>query len=840
MELIVLPIGADLDALSSAYGALKLFPNAKLLKPLQLSKSAAAAFKDFKGLFRITKERPKEVERLILVDTCFPSPDRFPYLPSYKELVVFDHHEGCKKLENCRCYIDKVGAATTLLVEEIARKGLPLTEKEATLLALGIYEDTGNFTHLGTTPRDFRAAAFLLEKGASLREINLYVNEKISKEGLEVVYRLLESVEYLETPDGFRVAVATFKGEEYRPDFQELIYQLKDFTERVDGFFIIYEAGNKTYLFGRSNNPAFDTAKILKKLGGGGHGEASSLKTEGISAQRVKKRLVELLKGDLKNIYLENFVSSPPLVVYEKETAKEALQKLVDFGFAGAPVVDRDGKPLGVIFKKDLLRAIKHLGGETEVKVAEIYNPDIKVLSLKDTIWEAENILSKFGQKLIPVVDQEGKVAGVLTRLDIFKNILSETPNKSEKRKIELPSHIEEFAKKVGHLAKELGLKAYIVGGVVRDILLGRPVWDLDIVVEGGSSLELAKRVGEVYGVKVHPFEEFQTAHLKIGPLKVEFATARRESYEKSGAYPKVEPASLKEDIFRRDFTINTLAVALNPEEFGTLIDYVGGLEDLKNGIIRVLHSLSFVEDPIRILRALRFAGRFGFSLSKGTKALLRQAVALGVLRNAPKGRIANELRLALREERFLEILKLYKEFGILEQILPQGFQWSMLKEESLKRLKELLGEFPNIEQPGWVLFANLLMGLKKENALQVLKELSAPSKVREYYLQAKEEGGKILKVLKEASLPSELVKNLKPYRDEAILIVASRSSEEVQKIARFYLKELKPYRVKIEVEKFKKMGLKGKELGRVIEEEKLKVIDRRFAPLLERLREES
>ncbi len=836
MKLVVLPVGADLDALSSAYAVLKLHPDAELLKPPQLSKSAARAFKRFKHLFRLAEKTPERVETLFLVDTC--SFARISEYPEWEKLVVYDHHEGCN-LEGATLKVEKVGACTTLLVEELEREQIDLTAEEATLLLLGIYEDTGSFLHLGTTPRDLRAAAYLLEMGADLKTVEEIVEDKLSGEELEVVYKLLRSIEYVETPDGFRVAVATFKGENYRPDFQELVYKLKEFTEKVDAFFIVYEAGNKTYVFGRANNPEYNTAEVMKKLGGGGHGEASSLKLEGIPAERVKKRILDVLRGRFENIYLENFISFPPLTLRADESVEEALKKLVDFGFAGAPVVDEAGKPIGVVFKKDLLKALKHVD-EKSLKVADVADRDVRVLHLRDTIWEAEEILSRFGQKLIPVVNDDGRVVGVLTRLDIFKNILSETPAEGGRRKIQLPENIKEFAETVGKAAKELGVRAYIVGGVVRDILLGKPVWDLDIVVEGGSAVELAKRVAEIYGVKVHTFDKFQTAHMKVGKLKVEFATARRESYERSGAYPKVEPASLKEDIFRRDFTINTMAIALNPEDFGTLIDYLGGEEDLKRGVIRVIHSLSFIEDPIRILRALRFAGRFGFELSKATKSFLKRAVRLGVLKNAPRGRIANELRLALREESFLDILKLYKKYGVLEQILPEGFQWSMVDEKALKRLKNLLDKHPEVKIPGWVLLVELLLPLKEEDALRFLKELSAPSEVFEIYRQAKREAGKILRILNGEKTPYGLLKALKPYRDETLLLVASKGSPKVERLVEFYLSDLKPLKVKVDVEKLKRAGLKGKRLGEAVEREKEKIINRLLGDKLEAIRQES
>ncbi len=834
VNLVVLTDGADLDALSSALGVLKLYPNTYLLKPKKLSKSAARVFKDFSHLFKVLEEIPPSVDRLILVDNH--SLDRVEKIP-FKRLVIFDHHTG-KELKIDTPYEGKiapVGAATTLVVQELQKQEIPITPEEATVLAFGIYEDTGSFMHLGTQPEDLQAAAYLLSKGADLNLIKRYVEEPLSKEQIEVVYNLLRSIEYITTPEGFRVAVATFKGENYIPDFQQLVYQLKEF-QNLDGFFIIFEGGGKTYVFGRANNEKFNAADVLKKLGGGGHPEASSLKVEGIGAQRIQKRLREILEGKLENLYVERFMSSPPLVIPISLSAKEALQKLVDFGFAAAPVVDEEGRPLGVIYKKELLKVLSHL---PDAKVEDVYNPDIKVLHKKDTIWEAEEILSKFGKKLIPIVDDLGKVVGVITRIDIMRNILEEIPHPERKGKLALPANIKEFARRVGVEAQKLGMKAYIVGGVVRDIILGKPVWDLDIVVEGGNAIDLAKRLGEIYGVKVHPFEDFKTAHMKLGNLKIEFATARRERYKKSGDYPQIEPASLKEDILRRDFTINTMAVALNPEEFETLIDYLGGYEDLEKGIIRALHSASFIEDPVRILRGLRFAGRFNFEIAKATRTQMKQAVALGLLKKAPKGRIANELRLAMREENFPRILELYRKYKILEQILPEGFQWSMVKLESLQRLQELLSKkLKHITTiPGWVLFLNLLLGLKKEDALKVLKELAAPSKVVEIYTQVKDKIAKIQNEVLKAQKPSDLVKALKPFHPETLLIVAARSQKPIEEAIVFYLEKLKDFKPKVEVDKYLKQGLKGKELGEAIEKEKSQILDKTFNPQWEELK---
>ncbi|MDQ7082828.1 MAG: hypothetical protein Q9N34_07680 [Aquificota bacterium] len=135
----------------------------------------------------------------------------------------------------------------------------------------------------------------------------------------------------------------------------------------------------------------------------------------------------------------------------------------------------------------------------------------------------------------------------------------------------------------MGRTAEASGYRVYLVGGAVRDMILGREVKDVDFVVEG-DAVDLAKRVAERFGADLHPFPEFGTAHLKVGNFKLEFATARRETYPRPGSYPKVERASLKEDLIRRDFTINALAVSINPGDFSTLIDFFGGLKDLKEG----------------------------------------------------------------------------------------------------------------------------------------------------------------------------------------------------------------------------------------------------------------
>lgn len=202
---------------------------------------------------------------------------------------------------------------------------------------------------------------------------------------------------------------------------------------------------------------------------------------------------------------------------------------------------------------------------------------------------------------------------------------------------------------RIGRLAAQQGVAAYAVGGCVRDWLLGNDTTvDLDVVVEG-DGLAFAQALGRVLRAGVTRHEQFRTATLTwrrvgVAAARIDIATCRKETYAKPAAYPKVVPGALRDDLFRRDFTINAMAVAVNPSRFGRLLDPFGGRRDLAARRLRILHAGSFVDDPSRILRAVRFLQRFGFRLEAGTARALTQAIAQGGLERLNYGRLRKEL----------------------------------------------------------------------------------------------------------------------------------------------------------------------------------------------------
>ncbi|HAZ10480.1 MAG TPA: hypothetical protein DCY56_05170 [Candidatus Omnitrophica bacterium] len=202
----------------------------------------------------------------------------------------------------------------------------------------------------------------------------------------------------------------------------------------------------------------------------------------------------------------------------------------------------------------------------------------------------------------------------------------------------------------VGTIADELKIKAYIVGGSVRDKLLGMSNYDLDFVVEG-DGIKFAEVLNKKLKGRLITYKAFGTATIELKGKRIDVVTARKESYKYPAAYPIVKPGAIKDDLFRRDFTINAMALAIDKKGLGKLVDFYGGQKDLTKGVIRVLHDKSFMDDPTRIFRAVRFSVRFGFKIEPHTKKLMKEAVLDGFLGEVNAGRIRKEIELFLKEK---------------------------------------------------------------------------------------------------------------------------------------------------------------------------------------------
>ncbi|MDE0405170.1 MAG: hypothetical protein OXI53_07635 [Nitrospira sp.] len=239
-----------------------------------------------------------------------------------------------------------------------------------------------------------------------------------------------------------------------------------------------------------------------------------------------------------------------------------------------------------------------------------------------------------------------------------------------------VPAPLFSLLQKTGELAEQRRVRVYAVGGFVRDLLLGVPNLDLDLVVEG-DGIRFAKALAQRYRARVTTHARFGTATVTLADGQtLDVATARIESYEAPGALPTVQRSSIKEDLRRRDFTINTLAIRLNPDHFGELVDLHGGLRDLQNKTIRVLHSLSFIDDPTRLFRAIRFEQRLNFQLDQDTVVLMKEAVSMKICHHLLANRLSTELHRVLSERRPTKTLARLADFNLLQFIHPR-LKWT-------------------------------------------------------------------------------------------------------------------------------------------------------------------
>lgn len=233
--------------------------------------------------------------------------------------------------------------------------------------------------------------------------------------------------------------------------------------------------------------------------------------------------------------------------------------------------------------------------------------------------------------------------------------------------------------RRIADEADARGLPLYLVGGFARDLVLGRPSLDFDLVLEG-SALTFARACSKKLGGRLTVHKKFSTATLAFPSFAFDFITARSETYAHPAALPDISPGTLADDLRRRDFTINTLAICLNRPRFGELRDDLGGLEDLQRGLVRVLHPRSFVDDPTRLFRAVRYAVRFGFEIAPETLALIPEGRKY--IEQLSGERIRHELDLILDEPNAAQMLAMLEELGLLEAVAPR---WPALKAKSAK-----------------------------------------------------------------------------------------------------------------------------------------------------------
>ncbi|HIK43595.1 MAG TPA: CBS domain-containing protein [Leptolyngbyaceae cyanobacterium M65_K2018_010] len=721
MDLVLCHTTADFDTLGAAVGLARLQPGARIVLTGGCHPTVqrfVSLHRDEYPLIERRAVNPSHLRSLTLVDA--QQAERFGPAAEWIALAqqrhlpiaVYDHH-GAKggEVEADHRTVEPVGAATTLVVEAMQRQGIHPSVAEATVMALGIHVDTGSLLFEQTTPRDARALAWLMEQGASLQVIAEFVEPGLTPVLQDLLAIAMDQLT-LEQVQGYSLGSVLLPVEHYIPGLSGLAERLISLADvdalllgaHYPGKEIPPDGGappRKLVLIGRAQGrisrrsaaaPGIDWGAILAPVGGGGHPTAASATLTTDNPEQVMAGLMTQARSQLPPTpTARDLMSSPVRTIRPDTTIGEAQRILLRYGHSGLSVVDAEDTLVGVISRRDLDLALHH--GFSHAPVKGYMATNLKTISPDTPVAEIEDLMVTYDIGRLPVLRQ-GALVGIVTRTDLLRHLhqdliangwhrtpLPQLPPAAPLQhtlETKLRPELWQVLQHMAAAAQARGWHLYLVGGAVRDLLLAQEedavgLPDLDLVVDGfyqaaqvGAGVELAEQIKTHFPeVDIQVHGRFQTASLvwhreldhPLASLMIDVATARTEFYPYPAANPEVEASSIQQDLYRRDFTINAMALRLTEPGAGQLLDYFGGLVDLHQGLVRVLHPNSFIEDPTRIYRAVRFAVRLGFNLDSQTEGYIHHAIESGIytqmqhqVRRVPalQVRLKNELKYIL------------------------------------------------------------------------------------------------------------------------------------------------------------------------------------------------
>jgi tRNA nucleotidyltransferase (CCA-adding enzyme) len=837
---------SDFDAIASTIAASKLYPEAIPVLHSSVEDEVQkflAIYRDYFPFVPIQEVSFEKVERVILTDTQNTEKIK----PLHKELqqrkvkvICYDHHPLEENPFITQLHRKHYGSTMTLMYEKLKRKKISFNAIEATLFIVGIYEDTGSLTFPSTSPKDLEAAGFFLLNGAKLNVISEFIFPPLGEKQKKLFSILLESVS-IYSIKGVQIAISGAVYPHYVNGVSFLAHRLLDAID-VDVLFVVVQFQNKTIIVARSEDEqVMNVGNIMEQLGGGGHPQAGStfinkdvknLDEWSLTLLRFAKKRCRISK------LVRDYMSSPVKTIEESAEAEEALRVMLRYGHTGLPVVNGNKKLIGIVSRKD----IERISDENLLKrpVKAFMTKHVIVVSPETPLKEAEKLIVNKDIGRLPVLFDHD-IVGILTRSDLLRALygISKTATSTSKHYISVPSRTQinkwlesyfpkqhlKIIRQIGKIANSMNQRAFLVGGCVRDLLLEYPCKDYDFLIEG-DAIALAEKLQPVFYCKLIKNPSFHTVKLLFPHTEMDLASTRTEYYEYPAALPKVTSGSLREDLLRRDFSINCLAISLEPKRFGTMLDFYHGYDDLKHKKIRILHNLSFIEDPSRIFRAIVYAIRYDFAIEEQTKEFAIQAMKSGLFKNTTRFRILSSFIDLLNEP-----ICMTKAFQMMEdlnalQIISEEFVIGSLQRFALNRSKQVLKQYYN--GPRWILFiAIMTISLPLESTLQICERLRMNNKyiamiqkIHRFYPSLNNELPKIKK-------NSQLYKTLKPFSDKELGVFLCLCSIHARKKILHYLSLLQTLSLKLTANEIKKYsGLEKRELGDCIESLKMLQLD--------------
>ncbi len=792
-------------------------------------------------------------------------------------------------------HIEAVGAATTLIVEALQHRAIVPTPFEATVMALGIHSDTGSLTFEQATPRDAQALAWLMAQGANQQAIAENKEPGLSPQLQDLLGQALKTVQ-TETVRGHQLGWVILETQGFVPGLSGLVGQLMTVlgldTLLLGAKYQTHQHQTKAVMIGRSRtnpllpNSRVDLRLVFEPLGGGGHAQAASASlneeslTEGLGV--VFDRALGAVRSQIPAPpTAKSLMSSPVRTILPTTSVDEAQRILLRYGHAGLCVVNDQAELVGIISRRDIDITLRHGLGHAPVKGC--MSRQIKSIEPETPIAQIQDLMMTYDIGRLPVLQAE-KLVGIVTRTDLLRQLhqtqkayhgphpvemkAKQTPSvtihppAAETLYQQLKTRISEIwpaLMLIADMADQKGWALYLVGGAVRDLLLAQlpepnkqshPLTDIDLVVDGakeGAGVALAEAIKAQYPqVSVQVHGQFQTAALiwhpaessdpssgrPSDPLLIDIATARTEFYPYPAANPEVEASTIRQDLYRRDFTINAMAIRLNGsrEEMGTatgampgqLLDYFGGWIDLQQGHVRVLHANSFIEDPTRIFRAVRFAVRLGFTIEPQTEQFIRYAISSGIYAQmqasedktpALQTRLKAELKYLLSNDQWEASLVKISRLGALA-CLHSTLEMTPALWRQLGRMNRWLNKFDDeylgSTQPRWLMLLELIIAqldppLRDRVATHLSLGAESQHLLKSLHLQEED----LLKRLPKAQRPSQIYEMLHPYGSAELLLMGDRHPYTLGPRIWQYIVQLSSQSPLINGETLKQLGYK-------------------------------
>jgi tRNA nucleotidyltransferase (CCA-adding enzyme) len=820
----------DFDAFASMLAVRHLYPGSVVCLSGALNRNVrelCRLYADELELVDATRLELDHVRRLIVVEAA--SASRLGELEPVAldpavEKVVFDHHAGEAPdwVTSDSVVLSEDGALTTTLVGILAEREMAVTALEATIFALGIHEDTGSLTYPSTTQRDADALSWCLRHGARQELLESYLHTPLSAEERELLDALIDGLETHEL-GGLTVLVAAVSWPRYVEGVSNLAHKIVDLTD-CRALVLLVEMDRRVFCVTRSRSPAFDAAAAAAALGGGGHEQAASAIYRG-DLEDARSRLFEALPGAVQEpSRARDVMSKPARMVSSSETVAQAMTLCQRYGQSGVLVVD-NGRLVGSVGREDLDRAIGH--GLSHAPVKGIMSGRVPTAPADASLGELQRMLAQSDEGRIAILDGDG-VAGVVTRRDVLRALgeaAEPAPESGESIASELRA-LERLQPVFAAIsAASEGVEGvYLVGGTVRDILIEEQGFDVDIAVEG-DAIGLARKIARELGGRTREHEKFGTAVVVYGDEeRVDVVTARTEFYDAPAALPAVEHAAIREDLYRRDFTVNAMAASLKAEDFGRLVDPFGGRADLVSKTVRVLHNLSFIEDPTRIFRAIRYENRYGFRMDEHTARLARSCVEMGLVGDLSSARLRDELTALLEEGEVGHSLPRLADLGAASAIHPH----LAADDEAVRlfdRARKLARELA-IDVPDWRLgLAVLARHMSASEVSDWLDRLKVRRRDADLIAAAVAVGPRIAtRLQEEPAAPSEIVAMAEQYAPDAPLFALAL--DELPPLRR-YFEELRHVRLDVAGAELAELGLgESPRVGEILAELRRRKLD--------------